>query len=76
MALILGILEFDRHLNAGVDVLKTCIAQNYKGTEEFCDRYSSTFNPVAPSILCVDAQCGAENTKHFYKYLCSCASPL
>jgi len=51
MALILGILEFDRHLNAAVDVLKTCIAQNYKGTEEFCDRFSSIYNPVAPSIL-------------------------
>jgi hypothetical protein len=51
MALIQGILEFDSYLNAAVDILKTCIAQNYKGTEEFCDRFSSTFNPVAPSIL-------------------------
>lgn len=51
MALIQGILEFDRYLNAAVAILKTCIAQNYKGTEEFCDRFSSTFNPVAPRIL-------------------------
>jgi len=51
MVLILGMLEFDRHLNAAVDVLKTCNAQNYKGTEEFCDGFSSTFSLVAPSIL-------------------------
>jgi hypothetical protein len=76
MVLILGILEFDRHLNAAVDVFRTCIAQNYKGTEKFCDSFSSTFNPVAPSIFYVDAQCDAENTKHFYKYFFSCSSSL
>jgi hypothetical protein len=32
MVLILDILEFDRLLNVAVDVFRTCIAQNYKGT--------------------------------------------
>jgi hypothetical protein len=50
MVLIIGILEFNRHLNAAASALRTCTAQNYKGTEEFCDSFSSTFNPVAPSI--------------------------
>ena len=51
MVLILGVLEFDRHLNAAVDVSKKCVAQNYKETEEFCDSFSSASNPVAPSLL-------------------------
>jgi hypothetical protein len=35
----INMLEFDRHLNAAVDTVRTCIAQNYKGTEEFCDSF-------------------------------------
>jgi hypothetical protein len=46
----INILEFDRLLNAAVDVT-TFIAQNYKENEEFCDSFSSTFKHVAPSIL-------------------------
>lgn len=75
MVLVLSILEIDIHLNAAVDVLKTCIAQNYKGTEEFCDRFSSTFNPVAPSIMYMwISSVMLKTPKHFYKYY-YCASP-
>jgi hypothetical protein len=73
----INILEFDRHLNAAIDVVRTCIAQNYNENEEFCDSFSSTFNPVAPSILYMcNVQCDAENTKHFCTYFFSCASPM